>query len=188
MKNLLSCLVVGLILAPQNNSAQAPVFIGMNGKITNNKQFGLDLKVGYKSTILNFGFTRPTKFGTVGEQMQTIGWNEFTEDIYEKGSYYEYIDFGIHYLLHKNILVGAAYGLGSETIFRNCYDRFEILGYDGFYYMTRNSGNKKHNFGFSFDYLFNIKESGFSIITGLSWSKLNNVAFNFGILGRGSFI
>lgn len=188
MNHIFHCIVFGIFLIPMKTSAQTPIFIGMNGKITNNQQFGFDFKFGYKSTVLNFGFTRPNKLGTIGEQMQTIGWNEFPEDIYEKGSYYEYIDFGLHHLLHKNILIGATYGLGSETIFRNCYDRFEILGNDGFYHMTRNSGNKKHNYGLSFDYLLNIKESGISILTGISWSKFYNVTLNFGFVGRGSLI
>ena len=186
MNHLHQSFIIIFLLLPMKNSAQVPVVIGMNGKITNNQQFGLDFKFGYKSTVLNFGFTRPNKLGTIGEQMQTIGWNAFPQDIYEKGSYYDYIDFGLNYLLNKNILIGVTYGLGSETIFRNCYDRFEILGYDGYYYMTRNSGNKKHNFGFSFDYLFNIKESGFAILTGIAWSNLNNLAFKIGYVVRGS--
>ena len=163
-----------------SNVTFAQVRFGLNTRFTTTKNFGLDFKLGYKSVLMNIGFTTPLKKDFVGTRMNNIGWNQFPEDHYKQGAYYEFTDLGLHYLIHKNIIIGAKVGLGKETVFRNCYDRFEILGNDGYYYMMRSSGNRKNNIGFDVDYVWNAPNSGISVLAGLSWSTIYKTGISIG--------
>ncbi len=159
---------------------EAQIQLGMNGKISTKQNYGFDFKIGYQSLLFNIGFMYPINNGSYGERIQNVGWNQFPQDIYESGSYYDFMDLGIHYLIHKNILIGAKISLGTEYEYQNRYDRLQILGSSGYYHNIRYSGNEATNLGFDLDYVFNLKESAFSIISGISWSKQNSVGINLG--------
>jgi hypothetical protein len=179
MKHLLRNITTVTLLSLTSNLFSQVQF-GINTRYAMTNKLGLDFKLGYQSVIFNVGFTTQLNKGLEGEQMNNVGWRQFPEDQYKKGTYYEFVDLGIHYLLHKNILIGAKIGLGSETEYWNCYDRFEILGNNGYYYKSRKSGNEKTNLGFDLDYVWNLKNSGVSLITGLSWSNQYRLGLNIG--------
>jgi hypothetical protein len=166
----------------QIEEVKAQVQLGMNGKISILQNYGIDLKIGYQSVIFNIGFSKPIFNGTYGRRMPILDWNDLPEEVYETGRFYNYMDLGLHYLVHKNILIGAKIGLGEEYEFQNCYDKLQILGANGYYHKVRYSGNDRVNWGFDLDYVFNFKESSFSLITGISWSKENSMGLNVGYI------
>jgi hypothetical protein len=147
-----------LLYTAVNLSAQS-VEIGMGYS----SSMMLNMNVDYISPSnvvysLDGGIALPN--GTKGEEYSTVNWSEYPEDVIEEGEYYNIINLGVGYKFEKFAVLGLI-GYADETLYRNGYDDYNILGDDGSYYKTTKGDNGKLNVGIKGKYFIPI-ESGLS--------------------------
>jgi hypothetical protein len=140
---------------------------------TTNK-FGGDLNlITKKNFIFGFGFGTTLENGGVGEHYTTINFGQFPQDVYQVRrtngtSIYGNVGYKI-----KNLLIGTKIGVTSGMVYQNRFDRFKILGNNGYYYTSANSETKAMVGGFA-SYLIKDKFG-----PTLGYDTFNGV--NFGI-------
>lgn len=125
--------------------------------------------IGFK-----FNLGLPGSPGTKGEDYSnTINWDQFSEDHRMESSYVTTIDFGAGKVF-KNFYFFGLLGVATETRFRNCFDKFHILGDNGYYFKT-GDGTNHLNFGAETGYLFRY------LSAGIHYSRYTGIGVKIGI-------
>ncbi len=111
--------------------------------------------------------------GQKGEDYtETINWDAFPEDHVSEGSYYTTIDFGVGKYFEKVYFLGLV-GVAKQTLYRNCFDSYHILGDNGDYY-KRAKGINELNYGVEVGYFKN------NFIFGLHYTKFTGIGLKIG--------
>lgn len=88
--------------------------------------------------LYGFSYDQIINSGKVGEHYTTINWDQFPEDRQSQGVFIgNLLTFNLGYSLFKRFAIGIGLGIGEEIIYRNMFDEFHILGYNGYYHLTR---------------------------------------------------
>jgi len=124
-------------------SQQMGMSLGLSSKLF------LPLDIHYAGSNgfgIKFNFSNNLNKGTEGEDYtSTINWDQFPEDHVKNGAYYTTYDLGLGKYF-ENFYVLGMLGLARETLFRNCFDDFHILGDNGYYY-KQTAGSTDINIG-----------------------------------------
>ncbi len=106
----------------------------------------------------------------------TINWDAFPEDHITEGSFINTFDFGVGKSFNRFIILGLL-GIAIETDYRNCFDKYHILGANGYYYKTI-IGNKDLNYGIEVSYLMS------RILFSMSYTKYSGIGAKIGFYLR----
>ena len=145
-KNLLCAafLLTSVFLFSQTEQldVSGPFHVGMDVGFSNKGYMPVGFHFSSYETKFQFGFTVgvPVRKGTKGEYYSTINWDEYPEDIVGDGEYYTPFTVDVGYKIYGGLIIGAGIGYASKTVYRNMYDSFHILGYNGSYHITLNDG------------------------------------------------
>lgn len=112
--------------------------------------------------------------GTKGEKMENVSFSEFTDDIKEKGSYYNTYHFGLAKHINHFYFIGLV-GLAQHIKYENRYDSFKILGDNGTYYVQ---DTDRMSIDYGGEIGFNL--GGFMI--GLCVTQYNGIGGKIGFL------
>ena len=156
MKKLLT--VVFLVFISKSISSQTES-LEVSGPIHAGIDIGISPKgyvpfgIHFSSYNMKFQFglsvAIPTQTGINGEEYTgTINWNEYPEDVISEGNYYLPFSIDIGYKIYKGLVVGVGIGFGSQTIYKNMFDKLHILGYDGSYHIRAKGENIPEYKGF----------------------------------------
>jgi hypothetical protein len=169
MKKIL--ILFGIIIS-MNCSAQK---IGVSFGYTTKSYIPIDFYFASSSGLgLKISLSVDTKKNTEGENYSsTINWDAFPEDHKSEGSYLTPIDFGIGKFFDQFYVFGLI-GFSNETLYRNCFDNFHILGENGNYYKLV-EGNNDLNYGIEAGYF----KSNINI--GIIYTKYTGLGFKLGI-------
>lgn len=75
----------------------------------------------------------------IGEDYSiTINWDQFPEDFVSSGKEItQIITFNFGYNIFDKFFLGCGIGIGEDINYKNMYDNYHILGYNGYYHMIR---------------------------------------------------
>lgn len=176
MKKILFTLII--VLYSQSILSQG-IDIGMG--YSTQKYFSFELAYVTKSNLTigyYMGFNmRP---GTAGELYSTINWDEFSEDHYETGSYYDPLGLALGYIF-KNFMATATIGFAKETVYRNCFDSYHILGNNGYYFKTVQGNERVTDIGGKIFYLIDYYDV-MKWKIGFGYSTLQQLSFHTGLI------
>ena len=131
-----SVLVLGSYFGFSQSMNNSNLYFGTKNKVGGEVNF-----VTKKNLLFGVGLSASLEKGGVGETYSNISFNEFPQDIYETKttdgiSFYGTIGYRI-----KNLLIGSKLGMTTRMIYQNRYDRFKILGTNGYYNTSAVSEN-----------------------------------------------
>lgn len=137
MKNiiLLLTLFIGISVNAQTN-------VGM-GVASSLKAISLDLQMDFQDKVgFQIGASVPYKYGFIGEDYtSTINPSSYTGDIYKTGETVDFVPYLSMYFKKNKTSIGLKTGAIIYTGYQNRYDKYNILGLDGYYYVKTKSKN-----------------------------------------------
>ena len=100
----------------------------------------MNFHLTYKKVYYGFSVAIPVSKGVKGDLYTVVNWDEMSEDHIDEGTYYTPITFDVGYDI-KSFTIGAGIGIAVGTKYRNCYDKYHILGNNGAYYKEVSDGS-----------------------------------------------
>lgn len=160
-----------------------PYHVGTDIGFSVNGYVPIGFHFGSYNTKFQYGFTVgvPVNRGVKGEHYPTINWDEYPEDIVSEGDYYTPFTIDIGYNVYGGIIIGGGLGIATQTVYRNMFDEFHILGYNGSYYLTAKGDPSVEYKGF-ITYYFPTESDKFgSTFFKASYSHIMGPGISFGI-------
>jgi hypothetical protein len=128
--------------------------MNMSTHYGSNNFFGFDISVGKKVTY-GLGLSIYIGKSSVGQEFTNFHWSKYSSDVYEKISAPNISLYGIvGYKPIPNLIIQGNLGMGTKLNYYNAYDKYKILGTNGFYYTTTDAGTTLL-VGGSVQYIFN---------------------------------
>ena len=127
----------------KNEKAETPTknwYIGLGIGYASEGYMPMNFHLTYKKVYYGFSVAIPVSKGVKGDLYTVVNWDEMSEDHIDEGTYYTPITFDVGYDI-KSFTIGAGIGIAVGTRYRNCYDKYHILGNNGAYYKEVSDGS-----------------------------------------------
>ena len=127
----------------KNEKTETPTknwYIGLGIGYASEGYMPMNFHLTYKKVYYGFSVAIPVSKGVKGDLYTVVNWDEMSEDHIDEGTYYTPITFDVGYDI-KSFTIGAGIGIAVGTKYRNCYDKYHILGNNGAYYKEVSDGS-----------------------------------------------
>lgn len=148
MKKLALLLVISMVFVTSSIAQSdylyinGPLYFGADVGYSQHKYMPIGFHLGNGS--FQYGATVGIAVGTgqEGEHYSNINWDQYPEDIIAEGEYYTPFTIDVAYNVYDGFMIGLGLGYAWKTHYRNMFDEFHILGYNGSYNVTARGTGK----------------------------------------------
>jgi hypothetical protein len=136
---LIQFLVISLFISPLSAQSkqlicQSKTVLTLEGGYSDKNFALLSFNFIWNKFLVGLSSDYLTETGEAGELYTTINWSQNPEDRLSSGSYKTApTTIQVGYNVIDNLYLGVGVGFGTATNYRNMYDKFHILGNDGYY-------------------------------------------------------